>query len=364
MIPHLAGASSPAASFLLVWVAAGACASETPVYGAGATFPAPIYSSWAVEYRRATGDEVRYEALGSGIGIERLKNHKVDFGATDYPLSSGDLQGGQLLQFPAIIGGVVPVVNINGIESGALKLSGRVLGNIYLGKITRWDDPAIAKLNPAIKLPRQNITVVHRSDSSGTTYLWSGYLSGSHAEWREKFGTHPDLIWPVGVGGVGNEGVASYVQRTRASLGYVEYTYARQHHLSYVSVDNGQGGFLLPSRQSFESAARSAHWDKVRGQYEVAGASQGAEWPITGASYILVRAPPNSPAEAHAVLEFFSWAFAHGAPIAKSLDYVSLPDAVIGDIESAWEEKFRDAGGRPVWTRRRGLHFGEPSKEM
>jgi len=342
-----------AAIFPLIWMATGSRASEAPVHGVGATFPAPVYSAWAMEYRRTSGNEVRYEALGSGVGIERVRNREVDFGASDYPLSADDLQTAELLQFPAIVGGVVPVVNVNGIESGSLKLSGLILANIYLGRITRWDDAAIVKLNPAIKLPRQNITVVHRSDASGTTYLWSGYLSGAHPEWRERFGTHPDLNWPVGVGGVGNEGVASYVQRTRASLGYVEYAYARQHHLSYVSVDNSQGTFLLPSRRSFELAVRSAHWNKIQSRYEISSAAQDGQWPITGASYILVSAQPNSSTRTHAVLEFFSWAFSHGAPIAESMDYVCLPSDVTADTEDAWVDGLRDSSGEPVWTRRR-----------
>jgi len=326
-------------------------AAEDPVRGAGATFPAPVYSAWAAEYRRVSGSEVQYEVVGSGAGIARARERTADFGATDYPLPAEDLEREGLMQFPTIVGGVVPVVNISGIEPESFKLSGRILADIYLGKITRWDDPAIVKLNPALKMPRQNITVVHRSDVSGTTYLWSVYLSAAHPGWRLKYGSQPALQWPTGVGGVGNEGVASTVQRTRASLGYVEYAYAKRHHLSCVAVDDSQGEFLLPSRRSFELGLQSARWNKSDGRLDFPGTTHGGQWPITGASYILISARSGSTNRLHAVLEFFNWAWAHGARLAESLDYASLPAEMIADVQDSWTDGLLDSSGEAIWRR-------------
>ncbi len=352
MLCQLPRVKSLIALLLAVCATQSALAATDTAQGAGATFPAPIYSAWAEAYRRETGNDVRYLAVGSGVGIERIRSHQVDFGATDVPLSKSELQQAHLLQFPAVIGGVVPVINLPGIKSGALKLSRAVLSDIYLGKIRRWDAPAIAQLNPQIRLPKQNITVVHRSDVSGTTFLWSGYLSGAPSEWQSKFGAHPALTWPTGVGGVGNEGVASYVQRTRASLGYVEYAYATQHRLSYVEIDDDKGTFVLPERDSFEAATFSARWNTTESQYDAQSANKAAGWPITGASYILVRTDPDAPDRTRAVLDFFHWAFLHGKQIATSFDYVSLPEITVTNIESAWQEQIRDPDGNPIWRRR------------
>jgi phosphate transport system substrate-binding protein len=316
--------------------AAAVATTTTEVHGIGATFPAPVYAAWAEEYRRETGVTVRYDALGSGAGIRAMREGGrqgggeggFDFGGTDIPLTASELQSAGLLQFPVVIGGIVPVVNMRGIKAGALKLSGRVLGDIYLGRISRWNDPAIAALNPAIALPSENITVVHRSDSSGSTFLWSSYLAESHPDWHARQGAHAELAWPVGVGGAGNEGVAAYVDRTRASLGYVEYQYAKQHRLSYVSVDDKSGKFVVPSRATFESQS----------------------WPLTAASYILLKTSPSSAAQSLAVLKFLSWALEHGAQTARKLNYVPLSAAAATATEHRWAEEIRDSAGRPIFA--------------
>jgi phosphate transport system substrate-binding protein len=278
--------------------------AEVAVHGAGATFPAPVYLAWAAQYRRVTGVEVHYDAVGSGAGMDRIKSGRVDFGATDVPLTISELEQAHLTQFPAVIGGVVPVVNIPGIKSGALRLSGEVLAHIYLGDIKRWDDPAIVALNPRIPLPKQNITVVHRRDASGTTYIWTDYLSRSLPKWRAIWGARLEIPWTVGVAGIGNDGIASYVQHTRAALGYVEFEYAEQHRLSTVSVDDGHGVFLEPSRDSF--------------------AAPESPWPITGTSYILVAKAAGAPGRICGALLFFDWALTEGAAIAKGLNYVPV----------------------------------------
>jgi phosphate transport system substrate-binding protein len=310
-------------------VAAGA---DTEIHGIGATFPAPIYAAWAADYRRETGVIVRYDPAGSGAGIRAMRESnaaaKVDFGGTDIPLAAGELQSAGLLQFPVVIGGLVAVINMRGLKPGAMKLSGQLLGDIYLGRITRWNDPAIAALNPGIALPSEKITVVHRSDSSGSTSLWSSYLSESNPEWQSRLGSHAELAWPVGVGGEGNEGVAAYVDRTRASLGYVEYEYAKQHRLSFVSVDDRFGTFSIPSRAAFESQT----------------------WPLTGASYILLKTMAVSPKQSRAVLDFLDWAISHGAQTARRLNYVPLSSAAAAATERRWAQEIHDSTGAPVFA--------------
>ncbi|WP_454725465.1 MULTISPECIES: phosphate ABC transporter substrate-binding protein PstS [Cupriavidus] len=334
-----------------------AAADATALRGAGATFPYPIYAKWAAEYKRATGVDIAYEAVGSGAGIDLVERGMVDFGASDVPLVAEALQRMGVMQFPAIIGGVVPVMNVSGIGSGALRLSGEVLAQIYLGKITKWNDPAIAALNPGLHLPSTFITVVHRSDASGTTFLWSEFLSRSSAEWRATVGVDKVLAWPAGVASTGNEGVASSVQRTKASIGYVEYAYAEAHHLTTVSVRNRAGAFVQPGEASFEAAAQAARWRRAPDLYQLLIDQPGAaSWPITGGTFILLRTTADQPARSLDVLKFFDWALHHGQRLAIDLDYVPVPEPALELIDAAWADQIRSASGEAVWTRRGSPH--------
>ncbi len=324
--------ATPLVRALTALAAAAAAVSSPPALadtlrGAGATFPAPVYEAWADAYVRATGAGVRYDAIGSGFGIDLVAQSRVDFGATDAPLPADQLASTGLLQFPSVIGAVVPVVNIAGIARGQLHLDAATLSAIYRGRITHWRDPAIVALNPSLALPDANITVVHRADASGTTYLWSRWLSESDVAWRQSSGSGTTLAWPVGTEGLGNEGVASLVQRTRAAIGYVAYAYARQHHLSDVALPSHDGTVVRATRASFAAAVAAAHWhaqaDLEQGLTNEPGANS---WPIVGASFVLV--PTNAPSSRNAV-EFFAWTQTSGAQIADDLDYVALPaDAV------------------------------------
>ena len=292
------------------------------IRGAGATFPAPIYAQWADAYRRETGTVVHYDAVGSGKGLELIRSRSVDFGASDVPESQADLERDNLVEFPAVIGGVVPVVNISGIAPGELKLSGEVLAAIFGGRVTRWNDAAIGALNPALHLPSSRITVVHRDDASGTTFLWTRYLESEDAIWRRDVGHGTRVDWPTGVGGTGNEGVASYVKRTRASIGYVEYAYAKAHRLSDVSLRDASGAFVRADPERFAEAIAFAASDPAAG--EPIGTGRG--WPITGATFILVSRTGKDAMQNRAVLDFFIWALMHGQALARGLDYVPLPD--------------------------------------
>ena len=306
---------------------AAACNAHAaePVHGAGATFPAPVYDAWAEAYARATGTPVRYDAIGSGLGIELATRGQVDFGATDAPLPADRLAAAGLRQFPAVIGAVVPVVNIAGIAPGRLVLDAPVLSAIYRGRITVWSDPAIAALNPGLALPATRITVVHRADASGSTWLWSRWLAESDPAWRDSLGSGTTLAWPVGAEGLGNEGVASLVQRTRSAIGYVAYAYAREHHLSDVRLPSHDGPVVRAERATFEAAVAAAHW---QGTADLAGSltnEPGARsWPIVGASYVLVRA---GGAQASRVAAFFDWALGSGSGVVDQLGYVPLPEA-------------------------------------
>jgi phosphate transport system substrate-binding protein len=334
---------------LLAWLCVPWSAAAQ-VEGAGATFPAPLYLEWAASYQQQTGIAIRYDAIGSGAGVERIQRRQVDFAATDAPLSAEAATAAGLLQFPVVIGGVVPVVNIVGIKPGALKLSGEVLGDIYLGKIRKWNDSAITALNPDLKLPNANITVVHRSDSSGSSFLWSSYLSQRNAEWRTRMGRAQMFDWPVGVGGKGNEGVASFVQRTRVSIGYVEYAYAKSHRLSHVAVRNQSGAFVQPGVETFAAAAASAHWDSAAAFNQVLTDAPGAaSWPITGASFALLPAIAETPARSMETLRFLHWALERGQLAAQHLDYVAASPELVRLIESAWATGIRDAAGNAVW---------------
>jgi phosphate transport system substrate-binding protein len=319
------------------------------ITGAGATFPYPIYAKWADAYKKQTGSGMNYQSIGSGGGIKQITAKTVDFGASDMPMKPEDLQKNGLIQFPAIMGGVVPVFKLQGIQPGQLKFTGKVLGDIYLGKITKWSDPAIAQLNPGVKLPDSTITVVHRSDGSGTTFLWTNYLSKVHPDFKSTVGEGTSVKWPAGVGGKGNEGVASYVQKINGSIGYVEYAYAKQNKLSHGQVQNKSGKFVNPDDDTFKAAAASADWKSVPGMGVVLTDQAGdAAWPITGASFILVHAKQEKPENGREVLRFFEWAFRNGQKMAAELDYVPMPDATIKEIQGAWKQ-VTDASGKALY---------------
>ena len=307
---------------------AGIAQAAEPLHGAGATFPAPVYDAWAEAYARATGNPVRYDAIGSGLGIELATKGQVDFGATDAPLPADQLAATGLRQFPAVIGAVVPVVNLSGIAPGKLVLDAATLSAIYRGRITNWRDPAIAALNPGLALPDANITVVHRADASGSTWLFSRWLSESDTAWRDSLGMGTTLAWPVGNEGLGNEGVASLVQRTRSAIGYVAYAYAREHHLSDVALPSHDGPVVRAERATFEAAVTAAHWhsaaDLTSGLTNEPGARS---WPIVGASYVLVR---SGSAQSSHVEAFFSWALGSGSGVSNDLGYVALPTDIAG----------------------------------
>jgi phosphate transport system substrate-binding protein len=341
----------------LAAAAFAAAAADDSLHGAGATFPAPVYARWAAIYKLGSGVDVRYDAIGSGTGIERIERGQVDFGASDVPLAPAELRRIGVVQFPAVVGGVVPVVNIGGVGSGRLRLTGQVLGDIYLGKIKKWDHPAIAELNPGLNLPGTNITVVHRSDSSGTSFLWSSFLSRSNPEWKTRVGAAMRLDWPIGVADVGNEGVASSVQRTKTSIGYVEYAYAKRHHLATVLVRNRDGAYVAPGHASFAAAAAAARWhDASDLQQSLIDSAGAASWPITGASFILLRTTADQPPRSLAVMKFFDWAFRRGKRDAVELDYAALPDSAIEIIGRAWTEQVRRADGGVVWPAADSLH--------
>ena len=319
------------------------------ITGAGATFPYPIYAKWADGYKKATGAGMNYQSIGSGGGIKQITAKTVDFGASDMPMKAEDLQKNGLIQFPAIMGGVVPVVKLAGIKPGELKFTGKLLGDIYLGKVTKWNDPAIQQLNPGVKLPGDAITVVHRSDGSGTTFLWTNYLSKVSPDFKGTVGEGTAVKWPAGVGGKGNEGVASYVQKLNGAIGYVEYAYAKQNKLSHGQVQNKAGKFVQPDDATFKAAAAGADWKSVPGMGVVLTDQAGDEsWPITGASFILVHAKQEKPENGKEVLKFFDWSFKNGAPAAAELDYVPMPEAVVKQIQAAWKG-ITDSSGKTLY---------------
>jgi phosphate transport system substrate-binding protein len=318
------------------------------ITGAGATFPYPIYAKWADAYKKATGTGMNYQSIGSGGGIKQIEAKTVDFGASDMPLKPEDLQKNGLVQFPAIMGGVVPVVKLEGIQPGQLRFTGALLADIYMGKVTRWNDPAIAKVNPGVKLPATEITVVHRSDGSGTTFLWSNYLSKVSPGFKQQVGEGTSVKWPAGVGGKGNEGVASYVQKIDGAIGYVEYAYAKQNKLAYGQMQNRNGRFVSPADESFTAAAANAEWKSVPGMGVVLTDQAGDKaWPITGASFILLHAKQEKPDTGREVLKFFDWSFRNGAKVAAELDYVPMPQNVTQEIRASWKS-ITDGAGKPL----------------
>jgi phosphate transport system substrate-binding protein len=323
-------------------------ATAAEITGAGATFPAPVYAKWAEAYQKATGNRMNYQSIGSSGGIRQIRAKTVDFGASDAPLKPEELAKDNLMQFPTVIGGVVPVVNIPGVKPGQLRLTGQVLGDIYLGKINKWNDKAIADLNPGVPLPGQDIGVVRRADGSGTTFIFTNYLAKVNADWKQKVGEGQAVQWPVGLGGKGNEGVAAFVQRLPGSIGYVEYAYAKQNKLSHTLMQNAAGAFVGPDDSTFKAAAAGADWSKAA-FYEILTNQPGKDsWPITGATFILVYKSPEKPQQASEVLKFFNWAFASGDKLAAELDYVPLPDAVVKQIEAAWASNIRDTSGKAL----------------
>jgi phosphate transport system substrate-binding protein len=331
-------------------LAGAAPAAAVDISGAGATFPYPVYAKWAEAYRAKTKVAMNYQSIGSGGGIKQIEAKTVDFGASDKPLEPKELDANGLLQFPMIMGGVVPVVNIKGIGAGQVKLTGTVLAEIYLGKVKKWNDPAIAALNAGLKLPDEAISVVHRSDGSGTTFIFTHYLSEVSPEWKQKVGEEASVAWPTGVGGKGNEGVASYASRINGAIGYVEYAYALQNKLAYVLMQNQAGKYVKPSAETFQAAAANANWAKAPGFYLLLTNQPGAEsWPITGASFILVYKNPAKPEAAKQVLDFFDWAYRNGAQMASALDYVPIPANVVKLVEDSWKAQIK-AGGAPVWS--------------
>ncbi len=332
--------------------AALACAGAsraTDITGAGATFPYPIYAKWAEAYKAQTGVGMNYQSIGSGGGIKQITAKTVDFGASDMPLKPEELDKSGLMQFPTVIGGVVPVVNIKGINAGQLKLDGATLANIYLGKITKWNDPALAALNKDIQLPADNITVVHRSDGSGTTFIFTNYLSKASADWKSAVGEGTAVSWKAGTGGKGNEGVASYVQRIKGSIGYVEYAYALQNKMNTVQMKNRDGQFVKPEENSFKAAAAGAKWDKAPGFYKILTDEAGKEsWPISGATFVLMHKVQEKPETGKEVLKFFDWAYGKGGKLATDLDYVPLPENVVKLIRAAWKAQVKDAAGKAL----------------
>jgi len=336
-------------------VAAGAAvafssAVAADITGAGATFPYPIYSKWAESYKAATGNGMNYQSIGSGGGIKQIKAKTVDFGASDMPLKAEDLDAEGLMQFPAIMGGVVPIVNLEGITPGQLKMTPEVLANIYLGKIVKWNDAKIRALNLSAKLPDQDITVVHRSDGSGTTFLWTDFLSKTNADFKTTVGAGTAVKWPAGVGGKGNEGVAANVQRIKGSIGYVEYAYAKKNKMSHTQLQNRDGQFVQPDDETFKAAAAGADWAKTPGMGVVLTNQAGkTSWPITGASFILLHKSQASAERAKEVLKFFDWSYKNGGAMATELDYVAMPPAVIKLVQDSWKANVKDASGKAVW---------------
>jgi len=317
-------------------------ANAAEITGAGASFIYPVMSKWSADYNAATSNKVNYQSIGSGGGIAQIKAKTVDFGSSDAPLKPEELAASGLAQFPSVIGGVVPVVNVAGIAPGALKLDGTVLANIFLGKIKTWNDPAIAALNPGVALPSAKITVVHRSDGSGTTFNFVNYLSKVSPEWKSSVGEGTSVQWPAGIGGKGNEGVAAYVKQIKGGIGYVELSYALQNKLSYTAMKNAAGKFVQPSDASFAAAAASADWASAKDFYLVMTNAPGAEsWPITATNFILVHKKPKNAANGKATQEFFRWVYKSGDAQARQLDYVPLPDSLVRQIETYWSQNLK-----------------------
>ena len=324
----------------------GSAAFAQDVTGAGATFPAPLYAKWADAYNKANGARLNYQSVGSGAGLNQIRAKTVDFGASDMPLKDDQLAKDGLVQFPTVIGGVVPVVNIKGIAPGQIRLTGQLLGDIYLAKITRWNDPALTALNPGVPLPDAAISVVRRADGSGTSFIFTNYLSKVNSEWQAKVGEGTAVNWPTGAGGKGNEGVAAFVSRLPNSIGYVEYAYVKQNKMTHTLLKNKDGNFATPDDANFKAAAASADWSKTF--YQVLTDQAGKEaWPLTGATFIMMQRSQDKPVNASNALKFFDWAYTHGDKMAADLEYVALPDAVKTLVRKQWGD-IKDSAGKPI----------------
>ena len=334
--------------------AAAAAFTISPVHaadisGAGATFPYPIYAKWADAYKKETGVGLNYQSIGSGGGIKQIQAKTVTFGASDAPLKGDDLTKHALVQFPAVMGGIVPVINVEGVKPGDLVLDGPTLAKIFLAEVKSWDDPAIAKLNPNVKLPKQAIAIVHRSDGSGTTYNFAYYLADVSSDWKTKVGVNTALQWPAGIGAKGNEGVANNVANTKGSIGYVEYAYAKQNKLTYTKMVNKDGKTVDPTSATFQAAAANADWSSQPGFGVVLANQPGpTSWPMTAATWILIHKQPQDPNAARDALKFFAWAFAKGDKMAEELDYIPMPDKVVKDIEAVWAKDIKDSSGKAL----------------
>ena len=326
------------------FIATGVQAQE--ITGAGASFPAPLYAKWASDYNKQTGVKVNYQSVGSGGGIKQIDSKTVDFGATDMPLTDEVLKTKGQMQFPTVIGGVVPILNVAGIAPGQLKLTGPLLADIFLGKVSRWNDPAIKAINPGVNLPDTAIAQVRRADGSGTTFLFTNYLSKVSPDWKAKVGEGTAVNWPVGAGGKGNEGVAAFVARLPNSLGYVEYSYVKQNKLNYALVQNAAGNFVKPEDDTFKAAAAGADWAKSF--YQILTNQPGKDsWPLSGATFILMHTSQDKPANGTEALKFFNWAYANGEKSAADLDYVPMPPAAVAAIQKAWGE-IKDTSGKVI----------------
>ncbi|SDM52386.1 phosphate ABC transporter substrate-binding protein, PhoT family [Polaromonas sp. JS666] len=338
--------ASLTAAMGLAFASFATLATAQDVTGAGASFPAPLYSKWAADYNKATGVKINYQSVGSGAGIKQIEAKTVDFGASDAPLKDEELKAKNLVQFPTVIGGVVPVVNIKGIAPGQMKLNGQLLGDIYLGKITNWNDAAIKALNPGLALPDAAIAPVRRADGSGTSFAFTNYLSQVNAEWKAKVGEGTAVNWPVGAGGKGNEGVAAFVGRLPNSIGYLEYAYVKQNKMTYVQMQNQSGSFVSPDDETFKAAAAGADWTKTF--YQILNNKPGKDsWPITTATYIMMQKSQDKPAQAAAALKFFEWVYKGGDKTATDLDYVPMPASVKTLIEKSWAD-IKDTSGKAV----------------
>jgi phosphate transport system substrate-binding protein len=338
-----------AAGFIAV-VATVVPANAADISGAGATFPYPIYAKWADAYKKETGNGLNYQSIGSGGGIKQINARTITFGASDMPLQPAELDKIGVTQFPTVMGGIVPVVNLDGIKSGDLTIDGPTLARIYLGQITKWDDPAIKKLNPDAKLPSRAIALVHRSDGSGTTFIFTNYLSKVSEDWKSKVGSNTSVEWPGGIGAKGNEGVANNVGQTKGSIGYVETAYAKQNHLTTMKIVNKDGKVVEATPEAIRSAAAGADWANAPGFYIILTDSPGAKsWPIAGATFILIPKQPSDAAAAKEALKFFEWAYKNGDDMASGLDYVPMPDNVVSMIVSKWKSDIKDDSGKPIY---------------
>ncbi|MBX3537758.1 MAG: phosphate ABC transporter substrate-binding protein PstS [Chelatococcus sp.] len=326
-------------------------AAALDISGAGASFPYPVYAKWAEAFKKETGNGINYQSIGSGGGIKQIKAKTVTFGATDAPLGGAELEKDGLVQFPMVMGGIVPVVNIDGVKPGELVLDGDTLAKIFMGEISNWNDPAIKKLNASLNLPSQGIAVVRRSDGSGTTFNFTDYLSKVSADWKSKVGSATAVEWPVGIGAKGNEGVANNVSQTKGSIGYVEYAYAKQNKLSHTKLVNKDGKVVEPVTKTFQAAASNADWNSVPGFAVVLTNEPGADsWPITAATFILVHKVPANAEHAAEALRFFDWAYAKGGALAEELDYIPMPANVVSTVKAKWASDIKDANGKPLYT--------------